>query len=148
MWCGSPEHLIDAFPRKIKVVDKGAAKSLVPPCQGPPPLWPIVVGRAYVMSKKEAATSGTVVTGTLFLNSKPFCLLFDLGATHVFISTRSAMQLNLEDRKMESNYKIMLPNDCVIECPISYKLVPIIIGGTTFPVNLIQFDLSDFDIIL
>jgi len=36
----------------------------------------------------------------------------------------------------------------VIQRPISYKLVPITIGGTTFPVDLIQFDLSNFDIIL
>jgi len=99
-------------------------------------------------SKKEAVTSNSVVTGTLFLNSKSFCVLFDSGATHSFISTRYTMQLNLEDRQMETNYRINLPNDCMIECPISYKLVPITIGETIFPVDLIQFDLSDFDIIL
>jgi len=132
----------------MKVVDKGAVKSLATPRQGAPPLRPAVVGQAYVMSKKEAATSGTVVTGTLLLNSKPFCVLFDLGATHSFISTRFAMQLNLEDRRTKTNYRIKLSNDCVIKCAISYKLVPITIGGTTFPVDLIQFDLSDFDIIL
>ena len=49
---------------------------------------------------------------------------------------------------METNYRIKLPNDCVIEYPISYKLVPITITGTTFPVDLIQFGFSDFDIIL
>ena len=100
------------------------------------------------MSNKESATSDMVFTRTLFLNSKPFFVLFDLGATHSFIPTRSAMQLNLEDRRTETNYRIKLPNDCVIECPISYKLVPITIGVTTFPVDLIQFNLCDFDIIL
>ena len=30
----------------------------------------------------------------------------------------------------------------------SYKFVPTAIGGTTFPVDLIEFDLSDFNIIL
>ena len=98
--------------------------------------------------KKEAASSGTVVTATLFLNSKPFCVLFDSGATHSFTSTRSAMQLNVENRMTKTNYRIKLPNDSVVECPISYKLVPITIGGTTFYVDLIQFDLSNFDIIL
>ena len=49
---------------------------------------------------------------------------------------------------METNYRIKLSNDSVIECPLSYKLVPITIDETTFPVDLIQFDLSDFDIIL
>jgi len=98
------------------------------------------------MNKKEAATSGTVVIGTLFLNSKPFYVLFDSGAAHSFISTRSAILLSLENRRMETNYKIKLPNNSVIECPLSYKLVPITIGETNFPVDLIQFDLSDFDI--
>jgi len=58
------------------------------------------------------------------------------------------MQLNLEDTRMETNYRIKPPNDSMIECPISYKLVPITIDGITFPVDLIQFDLSDFGIIL
>ena len=58
------------------------------------------------------------------------------------------MQLDLESRRMETNYRIKPPNDSMVECPISYKLVPITIGGTSFPVELIQFDLFDFDIIL
>jgi len=89
------------------------------------------------MSKKEAATSGTVFTRTLLLNSKPFYVIFDLGATHSFISARSAMQLNLEGRRMETNYRVKLPNDSVIECPISYKRVPVTSGGSTFPLDLI-----------
>jgi len=101
-----------------------------------------------VINKKEAATSGTVVTGTLFFNSKSFCILFDSGTTHSFISVRSAIKLSLENRRMETTYRIKLPNDSVIECPISYKLVPNTTGGTTFPVDFIQFDLSDLDIIL
>jgi len=147
MWCGSTEHLITACPRRMKAVDKGIAKILAPPHQEAPSLRPAAGGRAYVMSKKEATTSGTVVTRTLFLNSKPFGILFDSGATHPFISTRSSMQLNMKDRRMETNYKIKLPNDCVIECPVPYKLVPIAIGGTTFPVNLIQFDLSNLTLL-
>jgi len=91
MWCGSPEHLIAVCPRRLKAVDKGAAKPLASLRRGPLPSRPAVVGRAFVMNKKEAATSGTVVTGTFFLNSKPFYVLFDSGATHSFISTRSAI---------------------------------------------------------
>jgi len=79
-----------------KVVDKGAAKPFALPCQGPPPLRPAAVGRWHMMSKTEVAISGTVVAETLLLNSKPFSALLHLGATHSFISTRSAVQLNLE----------------------------------------------------
>ena len=86
MLCKSPEHLIVACPQRLKAVNKGATKPLAPPHQGAPPPTPAAVGQAYVMSKKEATTSGTVVTETFFLNSKPFCMLFDSGATHSFIS--------------------------------------------------------------
>jgi len=101
-----------------------------------------------MMSKKQVATSATVITRTLFLNPKSFYVLFDLGATHSFISTQSGMQLNLENIKVETNYRIKLPNDSIIECPISNKLIPITIGRITFHEDLIQFDLLDFDIIL
>ena len=58
------------------------------------------------------------------------------------------MQLNLENRRTETNYWIKLPNNFVVDCPISYKLIAITIGGTLFPGNFIQFNLSNFDIIL
>jgi len=48
-----------------------------------------------VHNEQEASNSGTMVTGTLLLNSKPFSILFDSGATHSFISTRAASPLNL-----------------------------------------------------
>ena len=106
-----PEHLITACPRRLKVVDKGAAKPLALLYYRPPPSRRTVTGRAYMISKKEAVASGMVVTRTLFLNLKPFCVLFDLDATHSFISTRSAMKLNLENWTIETNYRIKLPND-------------------------------------
>jgi len=99
------------------------------------------------MSKKEATVSGTVVIGTLFLNSKPFCVLFESSATNLFISTRVAFQLNLEKDKEWANYRISLPNGQEIECSILYKQVPIVIAECEFPRNLIQFDISEFDII-
>ena len=88
-------------------------------------------------STKEAGTSSRVVTGTLFLNWKPFCVLIDSGATHSVISTKSALQLVLEYAKAEPNYRIKLPNDCIVHCPILYKHVPICIGESIFLGNLI-----------
>jgi len=58
------------------------------------------------------------------------------------------MWLKLKNMKAKTNYRIKLRNDYIVECLISYKLVPITIGGIIFPKDLIQFDLSNFDIIL
>jgi len=87
MWSGNLEHLITTCPQRLKVVVKGITKPLAPPYQGLAAKRPASVERVYVMSKKEAATSGMVVTGTLFSNSKPFCILFSSSATYSFIST-------------------------------------------------------------
>jgi len=42
----------------------------------------------------------------------------------------------------------MLSNDSRVECSLSHKFVSITIGEIVFPEILIQFDWSDFDIIL
>ena len=77
MWCGSPDHLVATCPTRQKALEKRVARPAPPPRQGSQPLKSPTAGRAYIISKKEAAISGTVVTGTLFLNSTPFCVLFD-----------------------------------------------------------------------
>ena len=96
-----------------------------------------MVDRAYVIIKKEVVTSGMVVTGTLFLDSKSFYVLFNSGATHSFIFTHYAMQLNLEIMKVETNYRIQLSNDSIVKCPISYQLVPITTSGLMLRGDLI-----------
>ena len=58
------------------------------------------------------------------------------------------MQVNLENKEAKINYGIKLPKNSRVSCPISYKFVPITIGGIVFPGVLIQFDSSDFDIVL
>jgi len=75
----------------VKAVEKGVVKPLALSHKVSAPKKPIPVGRAYIMSKKEASNSSTVVITTLLLNSKPFSILFDWAATHSFISTQAAL---------------------------------------------------------
>jgi len=56
--------------------------------------------------------------------------------------------LDLEHAKVEANYRIKLPNDSIVNCPILCKHLLIFIGEYIFPRNLIQFDMSEFDVIL
>jgi len=171
-WCGNIEHFIAACPQWMKTANVGATRPPPLPRHGPvaalrqgPPLpyrqgptaWPhqrlprtrsTPIGRAYVMSKKEATTFSIVVTSTFFLNSMPFCVLLDSGTMHSFISTWFTLQLDLEHARIEANYRIKLSYDCIVDCPVLYKHVPISLGESIFPEDLIQFDLSDFDIIL
>ena len=55
---------------------------LAPPHQGTLPPKSTMATLAYIMSKNGAIISGTVATGSHFLNSKSFCVLFHSGAVH------------------------------------------------------------------
>jgi len=54
----------------------------------------------------------------------------------------------LKIKEIETNYRIRIPSDSRVEYHISYKLIPITIGGIVFYGALIQFDSSSFNIIL
>jgi len=69
-------------------MEKGLGKPLASPCKGLPPPKPTIIGRAYVMSRKEAISSGMVIIEALFLNLKSFYVLFNSGATYSFISSQ------------------------------------------------------------
>jgi len=74
MWCGSHNHLISAWPRRLKFVEKRSSKVVRTTTLGPWPPKPTTSRRVYVMGKKEVIDSSTVVTKTLFLNLKTFCV--------------------------------------------------------------------------
>jgi len=77
-----------------------------------------------------------------------FVFYLTRGATHSFISTQAALQLNLKQNKKRANYRNSLPKGQTIECLVLYKHVPIVIAEHEFPVDLLQFNMSEFDIIL
>ena len=83
-----------------------------------------------------------VVTKTLVLNSKSF--VFYLIWCHLFIQICSNC-IVIELRKRYSVGR--LQNQLLGGCPILYKHIPIMISKNTFLVNLIQFDLFEFDVI-
>jgi len=56
--------------------------------------------------------------------------------------------LNLERYKVWANYSSNLPDVHVVEYPILYKHIPLVIGKHDFSYNLIQFDLLEFHAIL
>jgi len=58
------------------------------------------------------------------------------------------MQVNIENKKAETNYGIKLSSDFRVKCLTSHKFVSITIGKIVSSEVPIQFDLSDFDIIL
>ena len=62
MSCGSTNHSVATCSRRQKTAEKGVARPLPLPRHGTLPTKVAMTGRAYVMNKKEAIISGTIVT--------------------------------------------------------------------------------------
>ena len=53
--------------------------------------------KAFVLNPRDAQASNTVVTGTLTICSRQALILFDLGATHSFVSPSFVLCLNMRN---------------------------------------------------
>ena len=110
------------------------------------------------MSKTEAAVFGMIITKVPFL-FKSFCALFDLGATHSYLSIHAALNYLWGKKKKRKekqskqkhervNYGSSLPNKQVTECLVPCKHVSIEVAEHDFLGNLNQFDISEFNIVV
>ncbi|XP_057251775.1 uncharacterized protein LOC130591851 [Beta vulgaris subsp. vulgaris] len=113
-----------------------------------PPCGPPQAGRVFMMQREEAKADDTVITGTFPINSVPSYVLFDSGASHSFISTAFSRSLNAKPCCVFSAMFVTIPNGESILCDVMYRNCPILMGGFDFQVDLIQFELTDFDVIL
>ncbi|XP_057246808.1 uncharacterized protein LOC130589544 [Beta vulgaris subsp. vulgaris] len=109
---------------------------------------PPQAGRVYMMQREEAEADDTVITGTFPVHSIPGCVLFDSGASHSFISTTFSRTLNAKPCPKFSAMPVSVPNGESISCDVMYRNCHILIGGYEFLVDPVQFELTDFDVIL
>ncbi|XP_074314323.1 uncharacterized protein LOC141649532 [Silene latifolia] len=104
-------------------------------------------GKLFAMDKKSPEEDAYIVSGTFLINSHPCFFLFDSGATHYFMSKSHVLTLGLGQGKLV-NDGVSLPSGESIICSKVYKEVSIIVHETNFPVNLFEFPLEGFEVIL
>ncbi|KAL8124891.1 hypothetical protein AgCh_012526 [Apium graveolens] len=104
--------------------------------------------RTFKMTKKSPVHDSDVVAGTLSLNSVLVNILFDSGASISFISVNcvNKMQLMLED--LEETLTIEVANKDKVPVSQFFPKCSLEISGYMFHVDLIPFELGDFDVIL
>ncbi|XP_021721102.1 uncharacterized protein LOC110688368 [Chenopodium quinoa] len=156
--CGSPSHYIKDCPKFITVtpISKGPAPSGADRGRNNTNTGgtnrnlprPPITGRVYVMRQDEAANDDTVITGNFSIHSSHAHVLFDSAASHSFISPIFANILQLKPYHDFIGMSVSLPTGETVKCGTMYRDCPIILEGVKFPVNLIAFDLCEFDIIL
>ncbi|KAL8115138.1 hypothetical protein AgCh_021822 [Apium graveolens] len=138
--CGKVGHIA----RNCKSVTQGKVGRSV--SQGP--ATSTTRARTFKMTKNSPVHDSDVVAGTLSLNSVPVNILFDLGASKSFISVNyvNKLQLMLED--LEEPLTIEVANKDKVPVSQFCPRCSLEISGYMFPVDLIPFELGDFDIIL
>jgi hypothetical protein len=102
----------------------------------------------YALTLGDAAALNSVVSGTLPISSSRVVVLFDSGATHLFVSYCFAKANSLEPEALDINLVVATLIGNTILCTSVVKNCPILVEGHVMPANLVVFEISGFDIIL
>ncbi|XP_072962655.1 uncharacterized protein [Typha angustifolia] len=105
-------------------------------------------GRIFAMTEHDALASNDVATGTLNLFSHTARVLFDLGATHSFISSSFACHADMLMEPLEDILLIATPVGETVVIDSAYKSCTVSFGDREFIVDLLPLELTDFDVIL
>ncbi|KMS98235.1 hypothetical protein BVRB_4g094550 [Beta vulgaris subsp. vulgaris] len=104
-------------------------------------------GRVFIMNRREAQNVSEVVVGTFFINSLSVKVLFDSGASHSFISSTLVDKLQLSS-PVSISLEIALPSGKMFNCTSLHSQVPLVIVWVKFSSDLVEFALSDLDVVL
>ncbi|XP_074278162.1 uncharacterized protein LOC141601758 [Silene latifolia] len=108
---------------------------------------PKTSGKLFAMDKRSPEEDAHVVSGIFLVNSHPCFVLFDSGATHSFMSRSRVLTLGLGEDELAKD-DVTIPSGESITCSKIYKAVPVLIHKTNFPLDLLEFPLEGFEIIL
>ncbi|XP_047147122.1 uncharacterized protein LOC124819611, partial [Vigna umbellata] len=106
------------------------------------------VRRVYAITGAEAASSGTLIASTCLVYGRSCCVLYDLGATHSFISKACVGKLGLEVREMQFDLVVSTPAAGEVRTSTMCVRCPIEVEGSKFKVNLICLPLQGLEVIL
>ena len=100
------------------------------------------------MRREEANDAPNVVTDTFSIKTKPVDVLFDSGAAHSFIYIKLVKTLALVPTYGPPLLSMTPPNGKIVKCDGLYKNCSIQMYEHVFLVDLYNFELTDFCVIL
>ncbi|XP_073278743.1 uncharacterized protein [Primulina huaijiensis] len=104
--------------------------------------------RVFEITQKEADDSNDVVAGTILINEMPAYVLFDCGATYLFISKRFTKKLRLIPEILVEPFRVATPSSKTIETHRVHRDCKIRINEHLFQSEMIQLNMVEFDAIL
>ncbi|XP_062086334.1 uncharacterized protein LOC133792443 [Humulus lupulus] len=107
-----------------------------------------VPARVFAITEAEAEANPSVVTSQIPMANTTCKILFDSGASHSFISSRTINVINTPSELFNVRFGTMLPSEEIVISKNWVKDVPLWVDGMELYVDLIVLELSNFDVIL
>ena len=104
--------------------------------------------RVFTTTQEEALASPKVVTGMLTIFDRDAYVLFDLGATHSFVSHPFALHAKVKSSPLDANMIVSNPLGNSKICEKVYKDCIVKIGEHELLANLVPLELQGLDAIL
>jgi hypothetical protein len=104
-------------------------------------------GRIYYTQVATTPDGEPVMMGTFLVANHPAIILFDLGASHTFISKKFVEQHCISYHESKEGFKIQSPGGQIFTREVAFQ-VPVTLAGRDFPTNMIVLKGQDIDVIL
>ncbi|XP_047180616.1 uncharacterized protein LOC124847220 [Vigna umbellata] len=105
-------------------------------------------GRVYAITGTKATSSGNLIIGTCLLYGKSYCVWYDSGTTHSFISKACFEKLGLTESEMQFDLVVSTPTTDEVRTSTVCVRCPIKVEGHRFKVNLLCLPLQGLEVIL
>jgi hypothetical protein len=144
--CGSADHFIRDCPRPRKP-NQGQGSNQNNQNKGKRPMMQVRQGRVNFTTFAELPDGAPVMSGTFSIHHKPVVTLFDLGATHSFISNNCGTRIGLDLCHTKGSYMISTSGGKVTSNQM-VKSVPIQLGSKIIKTDLVLLNLEGIDVVL
>ncbi|XP_062080227.1 uncharacterized protein LOC133784982 [Humulus lupulus] len=108
----------------------------------------LVLARVFALTKPQAEASTSMVSGQIFIAGIDCHVLIDYGATHSFVSKIILDRFNRPHEMHAKGFGTMLPTEEVVISRKWFRALPLRVDDREIYVDLIELDMSDFDVIL
>ncbi|XP_074356031.1 uncharacterized protein LOC141695701 [Apium graveolens] len=105
-------------------------------------------GRVLSITAKDAASTPGTISGSLSVGNGNAIVLFHTGATHSFVSTSYAKQLDIASTALILDFSVGTPMDVTILVNSQYLDFVVRVDDRELLVDLLPIQMRDFDIIL
>ncbi|XP_050233405.1 uncharacterized protein LOC126681891 [Mercurialis annua] len=104
--------------------------------------------RVFVLNPQEAQASNVVVQGIFTIASMNALVLFDLGATHSFVSPSFAIKMGKQPAYLQNPLSVATPMGESMDTDIIYSSCPVNVQGRELLADLVLLEALAFDVIL